>query len=190
MPKLNLVPRERRFNELFSRQGQLVSEALAELGGSLNDELSRHAIMRELEHKCDDVTHESRRQRSWNRSTSSRPANQGFSSDSNTLTRLSISSRISLTAGAGRPAGLRMPQSSTGEAKTGHSSASQPIVTTRVAAIAISADSTLGCSLLRSMPTSRITSITSLWTRFAGLVPADSTSTLPSDMRLRNAAAI
>src|SRR5439155_20306626 len=25
---------------------------------SLNDELSRHAIMRELEHKCDDVTHE------------------------------------------------------------------------------------------------------------------------------------
>ena len=58
MPKLNLVPRERRFNELFSRQGKLVSEALAELGGSLNDELSRHAIMRELEHKCDDVTHE------------------------------------------------------------------------------------------------------------------------------------
>src|SRR5438067_237817 len=58
MPKLNLVPRERRFNGLFSRQGQLVSEALAELGGSLNDELSRHAIMRELEHKCDDVTHE------------------------------------------------------------------------------------------------------------------------------------
>src|SRR5438105_15567844 len=58
MPKLNLVPRERRFNELFSRQGQLVSEALAELGASLNDELSRHAIMRELEHKCADVTHE------------------------------------------------------------------------------------------------------------------------------------
>src|SRR5207237_10676867 len=58
MPKLNLVPRERRFNELFSRQGQLVSEALAELGGSLNDERSHHAVMRELEHRCDDVTHE------------------------------------------------------------------------------------------------------------------------------------
>src|SRR5207248_9176467 len=58
MPKLNLVPRERRFNELFSRQGQLVSEALAELGGSLNDERSHHAVMRELEHRCDEVTHE------------------------------------------------------------------------------------------------------------------------------------
>src|SRR5438132_12660315 len=57
MPKLNLVPRERRFNELFSRQGQLVSEALAELGGSLNDERSHHAVMRDLEHRCDDVTH-------------------------------------------------------------------------------------------------------------------------------------
>src|SRR5438270_13660983 len=58
MLKLNLVPRERRFNELFSRQGQLESEALAELGGSLNDERSHHAVMRELEHRSDDGTHE------------------------------------------------------------------------------------------------------------------------------------
>src|SRR5256885_7728021 len=40
-----------------------------------------------------------------------------------------------------RSAGLRTPQSSTGEAKNGHSSASQPIVTTCVAALAISAES-------------------------------------------------
>jgi uncharacterized protein len=58
MPRLNLVPRERLFNELFSRQGQLVKEALAELSASLNDESSHHAVLRELEHRCDDVTHE------------------------------------------------------------------------------------------------------------------------------------
>jgi uncharacterized protein len=56
--KLNLVPRERRFYDLFRQQGLLVSETLGELSeGLLNDE-SRHRRLRELEHACDDVTHE------------------------------------------------------------------------------------------------------------------------------------
>src|SRR2546428_12148340 len=58
MLKLNLVPRERLSNNLFSRPVQPVREALAELGGSLNDDRSHHAVLRELEHRCDDVTRE------------------------------------------------------------------------------------------------------------------------------------
>lgn len=56
--KLSLIPRERRFYELFSQQGALVSEALIELKDSLSDGQSRHARLRKLEHACDDVTRE------------------------------------------------------------------------------------------------------------------------------------
>jgi len=56
--KLNLVPRERRFYELFRRQGQLVSDTLTELSKSLLEGRSRHPRLRDLEHACDDVTAE------------------------------------------------------------------------------------------------------------------------------------
>jgi len=56
--KLSFVPRERRFYELFSRQGALVSETLTELGEALAEGKNRHPRLRELEHECDDVTHE------------------------------------------------------------------------------------------------------------------------------------
>ena len=56
--KLSLVPRERRFYELFRRQGELVSETLTELSKSLLEGRSRHPRLRDLEHRCDDVTHE------------------------------------------------------------------------------------------------------------------------------------
>jgi len=53
-----LIPREQRFYELFQRQGALVSETLTELSNSLLEGRSRHPRLRELEHECDDVTHE------------------------------------------------------------------------------------------------------------------------------------
>jgi uncharacterized protein Yka (UPF0111/DUF47 family) len=56
--KLNLIPRERRFYELFRRQGTLVSETLSELSHALVEGRNRHPRLRELEHDCDDVTHE------------------------------------------------------------------------------------------------------------------------------------
>ncbi len=56
--KLSLIPRERRFFELFQKQGALVSETLAELSKSLLEGRSRHPRLRDLEHECDDVTHE------------------------------------------------------------------------------------------------------------------------------------
>jgi uncharacterized protein Yka (UPF0111/DUF47 family) len=56
--KLSLVPRERRFYELFRRQGQLVSDTLTELSKSLLEGRSRHPRLRDLEHACDDVTAE------------------------------------------------------------------------------------------------------------------------------------
>ena len=56
--KLSLVPRERRFYELFRRQGALLSETLSELSKSLLEGRSRHPRLRDLEHQCDDVTHE------------------------------------------------------------------------------------------------------------------------------------
>jgi uncharacterized protein Yka (UPF0111/DUF47 family) len=56
--KLSLVPRERRFYSLFERQGKLVSEALTELSKSLLEGRSRHPRLRDLEHECDQVTHE------------------------------------------------------------------------------------------------------------------------------------
>src|SRR3989442_4639987 len=48
----------RRFYELFRTQGKLVSETLTELSKSLLEGKSRHARLRDLEHACDDVTHE------------------------------------------------------------------------------------------------------------------------------------
>jgi uncharacterized protein Yka (UPF0111/DUF47 family) len=56
--KLSLIPRERRFYDLFKRQGSLVSETLTELSKSLLEGRSRHPRLRDLEHLCDDVTHE------------------------------------------------------------------------------------------------------------------------------------
>jgi uncharacterized protein len=56
--KLSLIPREHRFYELFMRQGALVSETLTELRDALLEEKNRHPRLRELEHMCDDVTHD------------------------------------------------------------------------------------------------------------------------------------
>jgi len=56
--KLSLIPREHRFYELFVRQGALVSETLTELRDALSEEKNRHPRLRELEHACDDVTHD------------------------------------------------------------------------------------------------------------------------------------
>jgi uncharacterized protein Yka (UPF0111/DUF47 family) len=56
--KLNLVPRERRFYELFSEQGVLVSDALSELSKSMLEGRSRHPRLRDIEHACDEVTRE------------------------------------------------------------------------------------------------------------------------------------
>jgi uncharacterized protein len=56
--KLSLVPQERRFYDLFKKQGALLSETLTELNKSLLEGKSRHPRLRDLEHTCDDVTHE------------------------------------------------------------------------------------------------------------------------------------
>jgi uncharacterized protein Yka (UPF0111/DUF47 family) len=56
--KLSLVPRERRFYDLFRRQGQLASQTLDELSKSLLEGRSRHPRLRDLEHECDEVTRE------------------------------------------------------------------------------------------------------------------------------------
>ena len=56
--KLNLVPRERRFYDLFTRQGVLVRDSLTELSKTLLEGVSRHPRLRDLEHQCDDVTRE------------------------------------------------------------------------------------------------------------------------------------
>ena len=48
----------RRFYELFRTQGKLVSETLTELSKSLLEGKSRHARLRDLEHECDDATHQ------------------------------------------------------------------------------------------------------------------------------------
>ncbi|HEX4214849.1 MAG TPA: DUF47 family protein [Candidatus Dormibacteraeota bacterium] len=56
--KFSLVPRERRFYELFRRQGELVSQTLDELSKSMLEGRSRHPRLRDLEHQCDEVTRE------------------------------------------------------------------------------------------------------------------------------------
>ncbi len=58
MPRLSLVPEERRFYDLFRQQGGLVSQSLVELSKSLLEGRSRAPRLRDLEHQCDDVTHE------------------------------------------------------------------------------------------------------------------------------------
>lgn len=56
--KLIPAPRGQRFFDLFRRQGELVSETLTELSKSLLEGRSRHARLRDLEHECDDATHQ------------------------------------------------------------------------------------------------------------------------------------
>ena len=56
--KFSLVPQERRFYDLFKQQGALVEECLVELSKSLLEGRSRHPRLRDIEHRCDDVTHE------------------------------------------------------------------------------------------------------------------------------------
>jgi len=56
--KFSLIPQERKFYELFAKQGELVSEVLSELSRSLLEGTSRHPRLRDLEHRADDVTHE------------------------------------------------------------------------------------------------------------------------------------
>jgi hypothetical protein len=52
------APRGHRFFDLFRKQGELVSETLTELSKSMLEGRSRHARLRDLEHQCDDATHE------------------------------------------------------------------------------------------------------------------------------------
>jgi uncharacterized protein len=57
--KLSFVPQGgQRFYDLFRKQGELVSETLSELSKSLLKGKSRHARLRDLEHQCDEVTHQ------------------------------------------------------------------------------------------------------------------------------------
>ena len=56
--RLSLVPQERRFYALFKKQGDLVEESLEQLRNGLLEGQTRHPRLRELEHECDDVTHE------------------------------------------------------------------------------------------------------------------------------------
>ncbi len=56
--RLTPITRGRRFFELFQKQGEIVSETLTELSKSLLEGRSRHARLRDLEHECDDATHE------------------------------------------------------------------------------------------------------------------------------------
>jgi uncharacterized protein len=56
--KFSLVPQERRFYDLFAKQGALVHETLVELSKSLLEGRSRHPRLRDLEHEADDVAHD------------------------------------------------------------------------------------------------------------------------------------
>src|SRR5438874_12399189 len=56
--KLTPLTPGRRFYDLFRTQGTLVSETLTELGKSLLEGKSRHARLRDLEHECDEATHQ------------------------------------------------------------------------------------------------------------------------------------
>lgn len=56
--RLSVVPQERRFYALFKQQGSLVAESLDELRNGLLEGQTRHPRLRELEHQCDDVTHD------------------------------------------------------------------------------------------------------------------------------------
>lgn len=56
--RLTPITRGRRFFELFQKQGDIVSETLSELSKSLLEGRSRHARLRDLEHQCDEATHQ------------------------------------------------------------------------------------------------------------------------------------
>ncbi len=56
--KLIPLPRGHRFFDLFRKQGDLVSETLTELSKSLLEGKSRHSRLIDLEHECDDATHQ------------------------------------------------------------------------------------------------------------------------------------
>jgi predicted phosphate transport protein (TIGR00153 family) len=56
--KFSLVPQERRFYDLFAKQGHLVHDTLVELSKSLLEGRSRHPRLRDLEHEADDVAHD------------------------------------------------------------------------------------------------------------------------------------
>jgi predicted phosphate transport protein (TIGR00153 family) len=56
--RFSLVPQERRFYDLFAKQGALVHDTLVELSKSLFEGRSRHPRLRDLEHEADDVAHE------------------------------------------------------------------------------------------------------------------------------------
>lgn len=57
--KLSFIPQGgQRFYDLFRKQGELVSETLSELSKSLLEGKSRHVRLRDLEHQCDEVTHQ------------------------------------------------------------------------------------------------------------------------------------
>jgi uncharacterized protein Yka (UPF0111/DUF47 family) len=56
--RLTPVTPGRRFFELFRQQGRIVSDTLTELSKSLLEGRSRHARLRDLEHECDEATHQ------------------------------------------------------------------------------------------------------------------------------------
>ena len=56
--RFSLVPQERRFYDLFAKQGGLVHDTLVELSKSLLEGRSRHPRLRDLEHEADDVAHD------------------------------------------------------------------------------------------------------------------------------------
>ena len=56
--RLTPITPGRRFYDLFRLQGKLVSETLTELSKSLLEGKSRHARLRDLEHECDEATHQ------------------------------------------------------------------------------------------------------------------------------------
>src|SRR5947207_6300580 len=56
--KLIPLPQGRRFFDLFRKKGVLVSETLTELSKSLLEGRRRHARLRDLEHECDEATHQ------------------------------------------------------------------------------------------------------------------------------------
>src|SRR5256712_9113665 len=56
--KLTPVTPGRRFYELSRTQAKLVSEPLTEVSRLLREGKSRHARLRDLEHECDDATHQ------------------------------------------------------------------------------------------------------------------------------------
>lgn len=56
--KLNLVPRETKFYDLFEDQAELMCETLGVLCDALERGQSGHEQLRDLEHRCDQVAHE------------------------------------------------------------------------------------------------------------------------------------